>query len=710
MKYVYVFVVLFIALGSQYVALGYNFFFESFIATEENKIEFMGSVPGGQLGADIASGDFNGDGIDDIALGAPFVSSDDKEWNGEVYIIFGKESFPEIVDFSQLTPDLVVQGYTSGDQLGTTLTTGDFNNDGIDDFVIGAFNAKSNDKRPGKVYIYYGDSTWGSQKRSLLLGKANVLLVGDNTGDNFGLSLTTQDVDGDTVDDLLIGAPSASSPGVDNSGVVYLYTGSDQGISTLFDVAIYGNQPEERFGSDLGAGDIDGDGNVDVIVGAYYSEVGDVEQAGRVYFYTDMGISHSVISTPSFSIEGEANKEWFGFAVDANDVDGDQIYDVAISSFPYKGDRSGSKVSVYYGGEVFDEFADLIIDDPMNSSMIGARVLLEDFDRDGNAEIIIGAPGIGGYANDDAGDVYVVHSGEIYNHSRFSVKDQQVTSIINGQNADDWFGYSVNVLDINGDGFEDLAVGSRYADSGQSVNDGSVVVLLGDGTPFGDEKQVFDSEGEYVTRGEFISVVVERFHLKREKNEYINKCYEHIDFCLFNFMTMSSYNIQLEPDVILYPDMPLDHEYYEDVTIGTMLGLINGYLSDEASPFFPDNPISRIQALKIVLGAADAVPPKYRFELVDVLGSIDQLRSQFSYFTDVDPNISYMWWYPRYVNFAVENNIINKGELFRPDETITKSELDDIIGRTIIYKNSKYEEIKSSGDSENETDGGGSKS
>lgn len=706
MKNIYVFIALFVALGSQYVALGYNFFFESFVATEKNKIEFVGSVPGGQLGADIASGDFNGDGIDDIALGAPFVSSDNKEWNGEVYIIFGKESFPEVVDFSQLTPDLIIQGYSSGDQLGTTLTAGDFNNDGIDDFVIGAFNAQSNDRRPGKVYIYYGDSTWGSRERSSVLGKANVLLLGDYTGDNFGLSLITQDVDGDMIDDLLIGAPSASSSEVDNSGVVYIYTGSDSGISTLFDSVIYGNQAGERFGSDLGAGDVDGDGNVDVIVGAYYSNVDDVEQAGRVYFYTDLDISNPVTAEPSFSIAGEVSKEWFGFAVDADDINGDQIYDVAVTSFPYKGDRTGSKVTVYYGGETFDSVADLIIDDPANYSMIGARVLLEDIDDDGNSEIIIGAPGIGGYENDDAGDVYILHSSDIYNRSRFSVKEQHVTSIINGQNADDWFGYSVNVLDINGDGFEDLAVGSRYADGVKSVNDGNVVVLLGDGNPFGNEKQTFDSDDEFVTRGEFISIIVDRFNLKKEKNEYIDSCYDHIDFCLFNFVAMSSYTIQLDPEVVLYPDIPLDHEYYKDVTIGTMLGLINGYLNDDTSPFRPDNPISRIQALKIVLGAADAVPPKYRFELVDILGSIDQLRSQYSYFTDVDANISHMWWYPRYANFAVENQIVDSGELFRPDETITKLELDDIIRRTLIYKNSTDEEVESSGNPENETRGG----
>lgn len=703
MKNVYLFIVLFIALGSQFGAFAYDYFFETYASTEDNKVELIGNVPGGQLGADIASGDFNGDGIEDMAIGAPFVSSEDREWNGEVYIVFGNDAFPDVVDFSKHPPNLVVKGYSSGDQLGTTLTSGDYNNDGIDDFAIGAFNAASFEERPGKVYIFHGNSTWSSQDLNFLLKRPDLTLSGDDSGDNFGLSLITQDVDNDEIDDLIVGSSSASSINVVDSGVVYIFRGSNSGISSLFDFVINGNQSEERFGSDLGVGDIDGDGNQDLIVGAYYSTVDNAKQAGKVYVYSDVKGDGPVINEPSYTISGVDSSEWFGFAVDADDINGDEIDDIAITSFPYKGDRSSSKVSVYYGGEEFDQLPDVIVEDSVNDSLIGARVLLEDLDEDGNSEIIIGAPGIGFSTTEDPGDVYILHSGEIHNKSRFSVENKEVTSIINGKNPDDWFGYSVNVLDFNNDGFEDLAVGSRYADSGRSVNDGHVFVFFGDGTPFGNEKQYFETEDDYLTRGEFVSIIVDRFELKYKNEDYINDCYDHRDFCLFNFVTMSSFDVQLEPNVVLYPDIPLDHKYYEDVTVGTMLGLINGYLNEENSPFHPTNSVSRIQALKTVLGAADAVPPKYRFELVDILGSLDQLYNQHTYFADVDANVSHMWWYPRYVNFATDHDIVDFSKYFRPDETITKSELDDMIVRTLNYINRNNEKVESPADSEIET-------
>ena len=221
---------------------------------------------------------------------------------------------------------------------------------------------------------------------------------------------------------------------------------------------------------------------------------------------------------------------------------------------------------------------------------------------------------------------------------------------------------------------------------------------------------MFDSEGGNVTRGEFIGVVVDIFDLRKTKTTYIDNCDEHREFCFYNFLAMSSYDdIQLDPELVLYPDIPVTHKYYDEVTVGTMLGLINGYVGDENSPFRPESSISRIQALKIILGAAEAVVPKYRFEMIDILGSLDQLSSQFSSFSDIDAKISYMWWYPRYVNFAVENDIVNGGNLFRPDETITKKELDDMIVRTQKYIRSQNEKADASGDSELEANAGGGK-
>ncbi len=695
---------------SHNLAFSYSFFFESFVALEENKVELFGSEPGGQFGASVASGDYNGDGIQDLVIGAPFVSSNQKEWNGEVYIVFGDGSFSSsITDFSQIPPDLTVIGYSSGDQLGTSLTSGDYNNDGIDDIVVGVYNAAaSSDKRPGKVYIYYGKATWGNQGVDYVLGKPDALLAGDDSGDNFGLSLTTQDLNNDDIDDLLVGAPSASTPGKNESGVVYIYSGSSKGISSLFQVAIYGEAEGERFGSSINSGDINGDGNADVVVGAYFADNESSEQTGKVYIYDNIDFADPIVTEPSIVISGKEEKEWFSFSLNSGDVNGDGIDDLAVSSFPYNGDRSQGKVSVYYGGEVFDDIPDVVVAEPVNESMIGASILLEDLDFDDRAEIIIGAPGIGNSSSTDGGDVYIVYSGKIYNSARFSIKDKEVTSIIHGERADDWFGYSLDALDFDGDGYKDLAVGSRYADLSHSNNSGKVSVLWGDGTPFGQEKEIFDSEDEYVTRGELISITVERFNLKNKKSDFIRKCYEYRDFCFFNFLTMSSYDVQLDPDVVLYPDIPLDYKYYEDVTIGTMLGLINGYLNNEDSPFYPENFISRIQALKIVLGAADAVPPKYRFELVNILGSLDQLSNQFSYFADIDTRIDRMWWYPRYVNFAVESYIVDEGEFFRPDEMITKEELDDMIERALKFINSRNEEAEPSRDSEIETDSSGS--
>lgn len=155
---------------------------------------------------------------------------------------------------------------------------------------------------------------------------------------------------------------------------------------------------------------------------------------------------------------------------------------------------------------------------------------------------------------------------------------------------------------------------------------------------------------------------------------------------MFNFTAISSYNdIQLEPELILYPDVRPGSEFYEDINLATMLSLVNGYLNEKGTPFHPDLPVTRIQALKIILSATDLVPYLHQFELANLLGAEENISKQKSVFSDVSAKISSRWWYPRYVNFALENDIIDKGELFRPDENITIEELDDMVNRTLQY-------------------------
>jgi hypothetical protein len=672
-------------------AFAEKFLYESYVATDPAEIEFFGDNPGGQFGAVLGSGDFNGDSIDDLIVGSPFTSSSGLQWNGSVDIIFGSS------DFSKTTPEIELFGAFSGDQFGTSIETGDYNADGIDDIAISAFNAKSNTGRPGEVYIYYGENIWGNQSIDSSYYKPSVQLVGNVSGDGFGLSLSTLDVNKDNVDDLLVGAPFAtsyySSQRLDNAGVVYVYYGGDLGLSTVNDFKFSGQSEDGRFGSAINGGDFDADGKTDVVIGAYLSMKEDFGQAGKMYIYNGDQNFGSGFPNVANMIFGNINNGWFAFSLDVADVNGDAMDDIAVGSFPYfMQDEAAGMVSVFYGGAVFNGIADLIIEEPLYGNLIGSSVLLEDFNTDGKAEIVAGAPGVGNPVSTEEGDVYILYSGDydpIDGLRNFSVQAKSVTSIIHGENADDWFGYSVASLDINNDGYLDLAVGSRYSDAGNAINNGKVFVLLGDNSPFGNGTKVLDLQRDYVARDETLSIVLEKFELKEKKADDIAGCYDYVEFCLFNFLAMSSYDdVQLTPDLILYPDILPTNKYYDDVVVATMLGLVNGYQNENDSPFYPKNSISRIQALKIVLSASDLVTPKYRFELIDELGSLVGLTDQYSYFMDVNPEISHMWWYPRYVNFAVEHNIVDDGDFFRPDEDITRDELNDIIDRTLQYLNS----------------------
>ncbi|OGJ43225.1 hypothetical protein A3B60_01725 [Candidatus Peregrinibacteria bacterium RIFCSPLOWO2_01_FULL_39_12] len=683
--------------------------YESFISTDLSKIEFSGTFPGGQFGSAIASGDFNGDGIDDLFVGSPFTSVHEMQWNGSLSIIFGGESGDR--------NELVYYGDNSGDQLGTAIASGDFDNDGFSDVAVSAYYASVDDKnssdkenRPGKVYVIYGnsglsdqsalDSQTGSQLHSQLSSqnddsisnKSARQFAGKNSGDNFGLALEVSDINNDDIDDLLVGAPQALTSNSGNAGAVYAYFGSDVSLSAEKNITFYGHHFGEKFGSSIASGDFTGDGKTDLVISAYLAHFDELSQVGRVYLYYGLKKNPSVVKLETTSLRGKSEKEWFGFDLDIKDINGDKKDDIAISSLPLNGDRKENKISIFYGRKKFSEniSPDIVISEPINQSLIGADVLMANLEGDNKADIIIGAPGISNIKSSDAGDVYIIYGGSEDFKPYYSIESFNMDSLINGEDFDDWFGYGLDTLDFNADGFLDLAIGSRYSDTKNGVNNGKVFILLGDGNPFGRIKQIVSKADKEITRGRLVSVVLKNLDLKNKKADYIQACYNFKEFCLFNFMAMSSYNdIQLDPYLVLYPDVQPNHQYFDDINTATILGLVNGSMNDKDSPFYPDKPVTRIQALKIVLGAADLVPSKYQFELIAMLGSYKNLLNQSTNFTDIDTKISYMWWYPRYVNFALEHDIIDESDYFRPDENITASELNDLISRTLNYLNSQ---------------------
>ena len=259
---------------------------------------------GDHWGMSLASGDFNGDNISDLAIGSPgerygFFSS-----AGAVTVIYGNETGLEPKTskrFHQDTPRIPDRN-EENDQWGSTLVSGDFSQDGIDDLIIGSPNESIGEKRQtGSITVMYGSPDGISAQKSRRLHQGSFGIQDKNEPyDRWGSVLATGDFDGDNKTDLVIGAPAEGTETLFRTGAITIISGTSVGLTSRDSQTIHQDELDlnleashaDHWGDSIGAVDFNGDGISELLVASSSKSIGTQFDSGIITLFwgTNEGI------------------------------------------------------------------------------------------------------------------------------------------------------------------------------------------------------------------------------------------------------------------------------------------------------------------------------------------------------------------------------------------------------------------------------------
>ena len=369
-------------------------------------------------------------------------------------------------------PDAQLSGETGDDGFGWAVeSAGDVNDDGFMDYIVSAPGDDDVAEGSGKVYVFYGPLT-----RDVQAGRADASITGEEIVDDFGSDVASAgDVNGDGVDDIVIGARSTDTSGI-QAGRAYVFFGPVAGRHAALDAdaIISGDEFDELGWSVAPAGDVNGDGIDDILVGAWMADL-----RGQAHLFLGPVQGQLTVADAAATVTGVIASEELGYDIAAGDLNDDGVPDLILGAPrpPLFGNGTG-RAYVFFGpvsGSHAATEADAIVTGDKLNDELGTSVAAGDLNDDGADDLVVGAHQL--FVQNARGKAYV-----FYGPLRGVISAGTADAILTGEDfpvENGLFGESVAVLgDSDGDGVGDLLVGAPFAEAG-AVRTGRAYVFNG---------------------------------------------------------------------------------------------------------------------------------------------------------------------------------------------------------------------------------------